>query len=573
MIHLCWVIVMERILLVEPNYKNKYPPVGLMKIATYYKNKGDIVEFRKGIIPVDDAKQYDRVLITTLFTFDFDKCVATIQYYVNILSVSKVYVGGIAATIMPEKFLAAIPGLQLVTGQLYSSNLLGYNDAVNIDILELNYDILWDIDYQYPMEDSYFIYTSRGCPRKCEFCAVRILEPEFTVCNNVAEQVHRVDRQYGIKRNLLVMDNNILYSTEFKKVIETLHTLGFGKDNNKVQKNNVMRYYLRSLSERVKAGRNYIHLLTRIKNTFKTVNKNRIKREYVGLLQAYEKNAGQSNENIVSFLLQSSEKIISFFDHYFFQKISRYVDFNQGLDARLFDISKAQQLSQLALRPCRIAFDNVALKEEYFAAMELAYTHGIRYFSNYLLYNYRDTPQDLWQRLYLNINFCEEHNDTKLFSFPMKYADIQRTDREYVGEAWNKKYLRTINVILNVTKGVVAKEKDFFERAFGKDETEFIKILTMPDEFVRFRDFFESMGLIALWNSLYELLSEQEKQQLIEVLVNMVGKPEVLDYTYSENLNRILPLYKLSKFKVENNMKYFEHYVVAEWVSVSAGLI
>ncbi|MBQ5345040.1 MAG: hypothetical protein J6F33_07585, partial [Acidaminococcaceae bacterium] len=140
--------MMERILLVEPNYKNKYPPVGLMKIATYYKNKGDVVEFRKGIIPADEAQQYDRVLITTLFTFDFDKCVATIQYYVNVLSIQKVYVGGIAATIMPETFLAAIPDLQLIKGQLYTSNLLGYQDNINIDILELDYDILWDIEYQ-----------------------------------------------------------------------------------------------------------------------------------------------------------------------------------------------------------------------------------------------------------------------------------------------------------------------------------------------------------------------------------------------------------------------------------------
>ena len=38
----------RQILLVEPNYSNKYPPMGLMKLSTYYKNLGDHVSFFKG---------------------------------------------------------------------------------------------------------------------------------------------------------------------------------------------------------------------------------------------------------------------------------------------------------------------------------------------------------------------------------------------------------------------------------------------------------------------------------------------------------------------------------------------
>ena len=38
----------RNILLIEPGYKNKYPPIGLMKIATYHRMLGDNVTFYKG---------------------------------------------------------------------------------------------------------------------------------------------------------------------------------------------------------------------------------------------------------------------------------------------------------------------------------------------------------------------------------------------------------------------------------------------------------------------------------------------------------------------------------------------
>ena len=38
----------RQVLLVEPNYRNKYPPMGLMKLATYFRDSGDDVRFFKG---------------------------------------------------------------------------------------------------------------------------------------------------------------------------------------------------------------------------------------------------------------------------------------------------------------------------------------------------------------------------------------------------------------------------------------------------------------------------------------------------------------------------------------------
>lgn len=561
MVDLLMVIIMERILLVEPNYKNKYPPIGLMKISSYYKNKGDFVQFHKGLLPKNEVATFNKVFITTLFTFDFDMCIKSIKYYASILGLNNIFVGGIAATIMPEKFKQEIPALKMLTGQLTSSNVLGYSDNVNIDVLPLDYDILWDIEYDYPAADSYFIYTSRGCPRKCSFCAVKTLEPNFYDCPNIEEQIKRVDEQFGIKKNLLIMDNNILYSTKFEENVDTIESLGFGIKNNTCQKNSNMPYFLVSLSSRIEIGKNYNHLLARIKKEFKSINFNRVNSEdklkihnIIALIDA--------NDDVifVQTILTQKEYISSFFRRYNYHKIKRYIDFNQGLDARLFTEKKAEILSRLAVKPCRIAFDHIETKDIYLMALENAAKYGIKDFSNYLLFNYKDKPEDLWTRLSINIDFCERHKDKKvsLFSFPMKYASIEEIDRNFIGEFWCKKYLRAINVILNVTSGVVAKEKDFFERAYGTTPKEFIEILSMPDDFIRFRKFFDDIGLSNIWKKMYNQLSTENKNLLLKVLSESSTDMIAVERNTNEHLNDILQLYTIKKNSVEKNELYYK---------------
>jgi hypothetical protein len=38
----------RRVLLIEPSYKNSYPPLGLLKLATYFRRRGAEVRFFKG---------------------------------------------------------------------------------------------------------------------------------------------------------------------------------------------------------------------------------------------------------------------------------------------------------------------------------------------------------------------------------------------------------------------------------------------------------------------------------------------------------------------------------------------
>src|ERR1043165_8056822 len=100
----------KNILLIEPGYKNKYPPLGLMKIAQYHgpRGKRDRVRFIKGEDRSVLATAWDRVYVTTLFSFEFDRIAQSIDfalYGVNGHS-EKVFVGGIAASLMHDRFLA-----------------------------------------------------------------------------------------------------------------------------------------------------------------------------------------------------------------------------------------------------------------------------------------------------------------------------------------------------------------------------------------------------------------------------------------------------------------------------------
>ena len=142
----------------------------------------------------------------------------------------------------------------------------------------------------------------------------------------------------------------------------------------------------------------------------------------------------------------------------------------------------------------------------------------------------------------------EKKKDLHAFSFPMKFTPIGQTDRDFVGTYWEKKYLSAINVILNVTKGVVAKEKPFFFKAYGKDVQEFIMILTMPDEFIRYRLFFEKNGYINAWKKQYSNLDINERK----CLINILSGKSVQQSEINEKVLKILEFYKVTKYIASN---------------------
>lgn len=228
---------MADILLLEPNYyRNKYPPLGLMKISYYHKEiKKDYVRFAKGQLPeIYKNKKWDRIYVTTLFTFEWEETIKTIEYAKQIAkSTADIFVGGIAASLMPNEIFIET-GIKPVTGLLNEKGKIGYEDDDIIDTITPDYSMLNDIrnQYTYPFENAYFMYTTRGCGMNCGFCAVKILEPKFINRISIKEQINEINKKFGEKKDLLLMDNNVLKSPLFNAIVDENKGSRFWKKSN-----------------------------------------------------------------------------------------------------------------------------------------------------------------------------------------------------------------------------------------------------------------------------------------------------------------------------------------------------
>lgn len=571
----------RNILLLEPNYKNKYPPIGLMKLSSYHRMLGDDVTFFKGdlrqfvlddicdqlistLTEIEDLdwkkfryllKQYiytakksikeeliqnsqykltinnwlehfknqyrkglyyqkpkwDRVCVTTLFTFHWKITIDTIEFAKKLVKdESELLVGGVLATVL-SKEVENTTGIKPLTGLLNKPGVLDDNEIV-IDTLPLDYSILHEISYKYPENNAYYGYMTRGCKRRCSFCAVPKLEPEFQHYVPIKKQIKNASQKYGEKRNLLLLDNNVLASDCFPEIINEIKDCGFTKSAKYIEPNQLdiaIKNLKSGYNDKAFANRVY-DLLHELLNKVSDKNQQKL----YDLMDSF---------HLLSLDTVTKQNIVAIYPKVkeLFEKRrnkvpkQRYVDFNQGIDARFLvkDEYKMKLLSEIPIRPLRIAFDSMKWEDVYIRAVELAAKYGIKNLSNYLLYNENDKPEELYQRLKINIDLCEKY-DLFIYSFPMKFHPINGNEwyanRNYIGKYWNKKFIRAVQTILNATKGKIGKGQSFFYEAFGKNEEEYFKLLYMPETYILFRFFFKDKGYTERWWNDFNSFSDSE---------------------------------------------------------------
>lgn len=618
----------RNILLIEPNYKNKYPPLGLMKIATYHRQLGDNVFFFKGELKdlfrmslvrsctrkltkisctqdwerhsedilkfistgASEAKQliltldtdnkslidaavsayrksaisgkitedfyWNRIYIATLFTFFWKTTVETINFAKGLIEdSSEIKVGGVAATVLADD-MEQETGIKPIRGLLNKRGVFDDNDII-IDTLTPDYSILEEIPYKYPAGDAFFSYTTRGCIRDCDFCAVKQIEPKFNPYVSISVSISEIRDRFGDRQHLLLLDNNVLASKKLPVIVDELVSLGFY------------------------AGATYIDdnkLDIAIRNIASGWNKNVYIKYALDIYKKFLHKVGGEQQDIVYDALKNNnllhstaptqEQILAAYEVIgpIYEKKrskgkkSRYVDFNQGLDARLLTEEKAALLAKLPIRPLRIAFDSMEYAEIYTKAVRLAAKHGLKHFSNYLLYNEHDEPVDLYRRLKINIELCSELG-VNIYSFPMKYHPItgkDRFNRDYLGEHWNRKYIRAVQTILNATKGKIGVGKSFFEKAFGQTEEEFHKLLIMPELYILLRFFFEGNGLTQEWEQDLANLDAFEMTEALNMIHTNQIKPSDLS-SLPLSMQKVMRHYALNRDHVHMDAKKKYH--------------
>ena len=608
----------RQVLLIEPNYHNKYPPLGLMKLSAYHKALGDSVVFFKGrysdyilaerltcclakiraqgfdiedwhsfdslvqeylkkrrggirdeilslvpdgyrhIVqhhlkhfagPHSPQRKWDRVCVTTLFTFSWKQTIEAIQFSKKVVrSLDSLYIGGVAASLIPE-LIAQETGLtvgkHIITGLLDSPGVLDDNEII-IDEITPDYSILETIDHHYPLDTGYLTYMTKGCTRTCSFCAVPKLEPIYKEKISIKQQIAKITKEHGERKDLILMDNNVLGSPRFAEIVDEVLELGFHKEAKHVEPNRfeiLLGYLLQGDNEHNE--RKYLEKIYLVLLEFRgKIKSAQLRSKYNELL--FSRQLDSLETICIENLLDSRCEINEYIDK-FRNKTQkrRYVDFNQGIDCRYVNEENMALLSKLPIRPMRVAFDYLALRKPYENAIRLADKYGVRTLSNYILFNYRDKPAELWERLKINLDLNREL-ESSIYSFPMKFIPLygrEATNRSYIGQHWNRKYIRAVQCILNVTKGVVSVNPDFFDAAFGNSLDEFLELLVMPETYILYRSHFKDCGLTEQWRYQYSNLTASELAVANEVIFS--SDFQCIEST-SKSVHTVLEHYKAS---------------------------
>lgn len=211
----------HNILLVEPefpipakskNHKN-FLPIGLLKLASYYRYQNCEVDLVRGKILPTKFEIPSRIEVTSLFTYWSEYVWDAVKFYREQFpnpEITEIRVGGIYASLHFEKpvFMEKCKDYHVIPVKGVQEEAEKFFPA---------YDLVKNgsnpIDYQ-------IVHSSRGCFRKCSFCGTWRIEPEFKGRNKI-EPIIEPGLEIGLK-NLVFYDNNLFYNPHIEYILNEL---------------------------------------------------------------------------------------------------------------------------------------------------------------------------------------------------------------------------------------------------------------------------------------------------------------------------------------------------------------
>ena len=395
-------------------------------------------------------------------------------------------------------------GIRPVCGLLNEPGKLGLPGDECIDQIVPDYAILDDIDYVSPFHGAYFLSATKGCGNKCGFCAVQTLEPQYIPYIDLKQRIAAIEEEFGSKRDLLLMDNNVLRSPNFDQIIDDIIAAGFGKG---------ATYLNPKTGKRV---RRYVDFNQGLDALFFTEEKAR------RLGEIALRPARVAFDHIED--LPTYERALRLCAKHGITELSNYVLYNSEAFG-----GKGQQY----------AADTPA---DLYNRMRLTL----------------DIKDDINRSL-------PEDRQVTAFSFPMRYIPLTAHERGYVGSQWNAKFLRAVQCMLIPTQGKGVGSRSFFEADFGKNAEEFVRFLCMPDKLIAARGEFslssrgrggedpealaarkavweKNQRKIREWNRLYQQLGD-ERTQFIALIGDNEFLPEKLLGAPSDLQKKLYLLY------------------------------
>jgi hypothetical protein len=184
------------ILLVEPAFHTRFPPLGLLKLASYHRILGDSVKLVRGC--VHPGPKPDRVYVTSLYTWAWKPVWQAVRFYKSLFPRTEVWLGGVYASLMPEH--AANSGA----------------DHVHVGVFEEAEELMPAYDLV-PEWDGSIVFSSRGCNNRCPYCAVWRVEGSLNSCRRSIKNLI-----YPSHTRIILWDNNILQSPYWREVFDEL---------------------------------------------------------------------------------------------------------------------------------------------------------------------------------------------------------------------------------------------------------------------------------------------------------------------------------------------------------------